>query len=229
MDGPGGVDKGKPGAWQYQEARRLEYEGTKDFVEGLSNALKKETGCYDAVSKFSEGLAFVKRNGKYGYININGEEVIPCQYDVASSFSEGLAFVKRNRKYGYINTEGKEVIPCQYDKATTFFENHAVVSKNSKYHFINKSGQEVLYDEKEKTIYLDDIRNLPKHIFKIKEVNFATALETDDKCVFVESENLAEHKAKVAKVEEILEKEEEIKLIENIATMKNKNKIYVKR
>lgn len=39
------------------------------------------------------GLAVVKQNGKYGYINTQGEVVIPCVYDVAGAFHEGYAVV----------------------------------------------------------------------------------------------------------------------------------------
>ena len=38
---------------------------------------------YDKVDNFHNGLALVKkngRNGKYGFINTEGEEVISCQY-----------------------------------------------------------------------------------------------------------------------------------------------------
>ena len=31
--------------------------------------------------------------GKWGFVDENGKEVIPCMYDVASSFSDGLAWV----------------------------------------------------------------------------------------------------------------------------------------
>ena len=43
---------------------------------------------------FSEGLAIVSKNGKYGYINTNGEVVIPFVLDAASSFHCSRARVK---------------------------------------------------------------------------------------------------------------------------------------
>jgi hypothetical protein len=36
---------------------------------------------YDEYGYFSEGLARVQRNGKWGYINKTGAEVVPCKYD----------------------------------------------------------------------------------------------------------------------------------------------------
>jgi hypothetical protein len=63
---------------------------------------------YDDAGTFREGLAVVQKNGKYGYINREGVEVVPCVYDGAWGFSEGLARVRKNGKWGYINREGVE-------------------------------------------------------------------------------------------------------------------------
>lgn len=43
------------------------------------NTLTENT--YEAVGTFSEGLAWVKRNGKYGFVNTMGQEVIPAIYE----------------------------------------------------------------------------------------------------------------------------------------------------
>ena len=48
---------------------------------------------YDDALSFSEGLAAVKTDGLWGYIDTKGNTVIPEQFDIAFSFSEGLALV----------------------------------------------------------------------------------------------------------------------------------------
>ena len=79
-------------------------------------------------------LALVRdEDGKYGYINEEGEEVIACQYDIAYGFcedgSEMAAVGKENGvdaegktlyKWGYINRKGKLVIPMQYDAVSRY-------------------------------------------------------------------------------------------------------------
>ena len=65
------------------------------------HAPKKKRG-YDYVDEYSEGLARVHLNDKWGFIDKSGTLVIPCKYDYSDSFSEGLAKVQLNDKYGFI-------------------------------------------------------------------------------------------------------------------------------
>jgi hypothetical protein len=125
---------------------------------------------YDRIGRFSDGLACVNIGGSFpsstsgngstslvifsggawGYINNQGEEVVPLQYDEAGYFSEGLALVKKNSKYGFINTKGEEVIPLIYDNAYDFTDGLAQVSIGDKSGYIDKTGKEVVkikYDE----------------------------------------------------------------------------------
>ena len=64
---------------------------------------------YDLAGSFSEGLAAVKLNGKYGFIDKTGKEVIPLKYDGAYSFRKGLAKVKLNGKWIKIDKNGNRV------------------------------------------------------------------------------------------------------------------------
>ena len=53
-----------------------------------------------------EGRLAVYRNGKWGYLNEDGVEVIPCQFEEAGKFSGGTAFVKHEGKFQIINHSG---------------------------------------------------------------------------------------------------------------------------
>ena len=116
------------------------------FVDSKGNRLFNKQ--FEGVGPFSEGLARVKQNGKWGYINTKGEVVIPCVYDWSRNdsgeFSEGLACVKQNGRYGFINTEGEKVVPCIYDEGDAFAEGHALVKQHRKYGFVNAKGEEVI-------------------------------------------------------------------------------------
>ena len=84
---------------------------------------------YDKAISFSEGLAAVKNKDKYGFIDIKGNQVVPCIYDEVYNsanlytyyrFSNGLARVKKAGKWGFIDKRGNEVIPCIYEMAFDF-------------------------------------------------------------------------------------------------------------
>jgi len=61
---------------------------------------------FDHATKFSDGLALVKKDGKFGYINAKGQVVIPFEYSYATSFSGGMATVKKDGKLGTIDKTG---------------------------------------------------------------------------------------------------------------------------
>ena len=78
---------------------------------------------YDSVEDFINGFAQVSKKiddkEKWGFINTEGEEVIPCVYDWVVDFKNGLSKVSKKidgkEKYGFVNTQGKEVVPLVYN------------------------------------------------------------------------------------------------------------------
>lgn len=63
---------------------------------------------FDDVSAFSEGLSYVLKNKKYGYVNEQGKIVIPCKFDEAYAFQAGEAIVKSGKKIFFIDVNGKK-------------------------------------------------------------------------------------------------------------------------
>lgn len=113
----------------------------------------KKSGFY-VTGNFSERLApvvvkgkstgFLSYEWKCGFVDKNGEMVIPAKYNRVGDFSEGLvAFEDPNRHFGYMNTKGEIVIEPSYDLAFAFSEGLAKVTK-AKYGFVNKQGDVVI-------------------------------------------------------------------------------------
>lgn len=139
------------------------YSNIDYFSDGLSFAYAKDNseGCYinkkgEAVIRninyeseydFNEGLAAVKENGKYGFINKSGKIVIPCTFDCYyenhtqsvhrggfPSFSDGVCLLKNKDETCYIDKTGKIIlsgIDSKYDVsdfseglARVCYENH---------------------------------------------------------------------------------------------------------
>jgi hypothetical protein len=80
-----------------------------------------------------------------GFIDSEGNVVIPPKYEVAEDFSEGLALVAEygwGRAYGFINTFGEVVIPPLEGITVlgAFHEGLCVVEVDGKSGYINKTG-----------------------------------------------------------------------------------------
>ena len=72
-------------------------------------------------SKFQEGFTSCRSsNSRYGYMNINGECVIPCKYKLAFDFNKGTAIVRdESNQYGIIDTFGNYTLkPGNYSILT---------------------------------------------------------------------------------------------------------------
>lgn len=90
-------------------------------------------------------LRRIEKNGKWGYVDDKGKEVIPCKYDYAYPFYDSdLALVGSDGKFGFINKQGRMEIPLQYQKAYPFSEDRAAVKKGNKYGFVTSSGYEII-------------------------------------------------------------------------------------
>ena len=93
---------------------------------------------FDFISKQSELTAVIFNEGKWGYINLQGETLISPQYNHAWPFSNELAFVKMGSKSAFIdknnNVYKTEDILCNS-------QNPSIIAKygveNGIYKFIN--------------------------------------------------------------------------------------------
>lgn len=109
---------------------------------------------YDESKPYScvfDGLAAVSKNGKWGFINSQYQEVVPLKYGEVQNFNDGLARVKFGNKFGFVNKAGKVIIPIQYDDATEYADKGIIgIQQNGKWGFINYQNNIVIkpqYDE----------------------------------------------------------------------------------
>lgn len=96
---------------------------------------------------FSDGLIRVKtQNGKWGFIDTEGNEKIQPAYSDACAFSNGLAAVQKDGKWGYIDTEGQFQIEPRFRDALDFNESgRAQVQSAAGWHVIDQQGQLVYF------------------------------------------------------------------------------------
>ncbi|MBP3520569.1 MAG: WG repeat-containing protein [Oscillospiraceae bacterium] len=124
---------------------------------------------YEQVGKANEGLIAVKLDGKWGFVDMAGKEVIPCRYGSNKNngpcFSEGLAAVKLDTKWGYIDRTGKEAIPFQYTSAENFSNGIAVVDGGA---LIDQTGR-VLSPER-----YEVVKSFSEGLAAVRKGNWAT-------------------------------------------------------
>ncbi|MCM1139984.1 MAG: WG repeat-containing protein [Muribaculum sp.] len=97
---------------------------------------------YELAYGFNAGLASVRNNGLWGYIDTHGNEIIPPSFEDIShnGFHDELCPASINKKWGFINKSGKWIIEPIYDWARDFSEGFAAVSLNGQLGFVDKFG-----------------------------------------------------------------------------------------
>jgi hypothetical protein len=96
----------------------------------------------DYISAFNNGVAAVKKGGKWGFMDKEGTLVINYRDDLVSTETDNTNYpIFRNERclvtlkkdgipyYGYIDKSGEIVVEPQFLNATNFIENAAIVLK----------------------------------------------------------------------------------------------------
>jgi len=108
---------------------RNNYYPPKYFFIDRTGKVVIDAGKYERVLGFSEGLAAVRDNRGWGFIDKGGKEVVEPRFQAAGNFSEGLAEVQVDGLWGFIDKQGRMMIEPQYELANPFSEGIAVVVK----------------------------------------------------------------------------------------------------
>lgn len=105
---------------------------------------------YEVIGKLACGMAMVKEGLLFGYINTNGDYVIPAQFEEAKDFLNNHAYVRKNDKWGVISNDGNVIIPCEYDQVNLNDDSKYKVLKSNKWGVINNDGNVIIpceYDQ----------------------------------------------------------------------------------
>ena len=135
---------------------------------------------YSLAFSFTEGLAYVIKNGKAGYIDTKGEIVIPFNYLTASPFVNGTAAVsvsdtingEVHRRYYLINKKGEkisedfDIISDRMSKDELLM----IAKRGNKYGFIDGLGKikvPFIYDELRSSTFA--VRTKSDHFVAVKK------------------------------------------------------------
>ena len=155
------------------------------YYDMNGNYTSLPTKCYD--KDFFEGVAVIKENKKFGFIDLDGNVVVKPQYDNAWPFRCGIAMVRPIFGEGvkYIDKGGNCINKSDFTSGFGFCEGLAavevIVNGKYKWGFINQTGSfviEPIYDYAavfcggvasvnlgRKSIYIDKKGNVVEPIF----------------------------------------------------------------
>ena len=85
-------------------------------IEAISNYDKNNNLTYE------QNLLRVQKDGKYGMIDINGNEILPCEYDRLYSLknTDNSIIVEKDGRKGLVDSTGKKVIDTEYKDIKAF-------------------------------------------------------------------------------------------------------------
>lgn len=125
--------------------------GLIPFLDGAAMGFADSTGKvvipaqYEEVSPFSNNLATVKVQGKYGLIDKLGNEILAPKYNSISTFASGVMWLGTEEGYFLINQDGKRVLPDAYGKAFAYSasEGRVPVEQDGKIAYFDTSGTQL--------------------------------------------------------------------------------------
>ena len=94
----------------------------------------------NAADIYQPRLYPVVENGRWGFIDSQGEVVVTPRYEWAANFSRDLALVRENGLYGYIRRNGDVAIEPQYEDAWHFSDGLAPVMIDGQWGYIDGEG-----------------------------------------------------------------------------------------
>ena len=115
----------------------------------------RDYGCFDAngtnvvpfefleIKEYVGGMARIQgRNGRYGFIDKNGSDLVLTMFDSVEYYSEDLALVTAMGAVGFVDMQGNWVVRPIYDNGRSFSCGLAPVCSKNKWGYIDKSGDE---------------------------------------------------------------------------------------
>lgn len=96
-----------------------EKDGVYRLLDTAGGAIG-QTGYEDARAFCDTGMAAVKKDGRWIFVSMSGEEKDMGDFEELQSFSCGIAAARQNGKWGYINENSEWVIEPQFEEAKAF-------------------------------------------------------------------------------------------------------------
>jgi len=107
------------------------------FINKLNENVFNQS--YEDAYGFDAGVAPVKRNGRWKFINRQGQVISP-DYEEINELSDGLYVLKVKGRYGALDRFGQNRVEARYDYLGNFSKGFAPYREAEKYGFVSLSG-----------------------------------------------------------------------------------------
>jgi len=151
----------------------------------------------DEIAPFHEGLAAIKKDNLWGFINEQGKLVIDFRDDIVASlgdkdgmyphFKEDRCMIKKNVDgvlfYGFIDKTGKEVIAPAFVKTSNFSNGYAIIVNYEKY-VVGKNpllGVDVVNHLLEEYV-IDRTGKIVKYLYNSRKCNLSQLKDKNAPC-----------------------------------------------
>ena len=129
-----------------------------DQIEAIDNIDKNNNLWYE------KNVLKVKKNGKYGLIDLNGKELLPIEYDEITVLDgrENSIIIKKDEKVGLANDNGSILINPNYKEikalGETYKEGYITIDETGKYGVVSATKRQIFENKYDKieSVYLKD-------------------------------------------------------------------------
>ena len=153
-----------------------------DQIEVIQNMDQNENLWYE------EDVLRVQKDGKYGLIDLNGKEILPCEYEDIKALTgiENSLIIQKDGKVGITNNKGSIIVEPNYKEVKnlgkTYKEGYITINDENKYGLVSTTKKQLLenkYEEIEQ-IYFEDY-------YLIKEAGKKKLINTSGEVVIADS------------------------------------------
>lgn len=118
---------------------------------------------FEMIFPFSQDFIGMRKEGKYGYFDLEGRLRIANQYEMVGVWQENRGPVMLKGKWGFVDSQERLVIQPYYDEVTPFMNGVSIARKGEHYGLLDPDGTEVVdFDN-------DWIKRLPSGNYLIRK------------------------------------------------------------
>lgn len=128
------IDPRSGGVW-----RVVQYTGKVNYLDPFGNFICPKD--YDDGRPFVNGVARVKKNGLWGFINLRGEEICTCQFKLLKDLFHGYAGASDGEGWLLIDKTGKPYNEERYDMIYYLHSGTLMTRRKGKNCFIDEKGR----------------------------------------------------------------------------------------